>query len=162
MITLNWANYLQFCSSVLFEFPHTTVVHSLRWRYMSIKGFSGVSILCWKAYSDKQKTLKILHHWPLVQGFHGFPWWRHQMETFSAWPFVRGIHRSPVNSPHKGQWRGALMIFYLRLNKRLSKQSWGWWFETLSRSLWRHRNARKEPVMQKVCPCLCNYIFVRW
>ena len=24
-------------------------------------------------------------------------------------PFVRGIHRSPVNSPHKGQWRGALM-----------------------------------------------------
>ena len=27
------------------------------------------------------------------------------------WSFVRGIHRSPVNSPHKGQWRGALMFF---------------------------------------------------
>ena len=26
------------------------------------------------------------------------------------WPFVRGNHRSPVNSPHKGQWRGALML----------------------------------------------------
>ena len=26
------------------------------------------------------------------------------------WPFVRGIHRSPVNYPHKGQWRGALML----------------------------------------------------
>ena len=26
------------------------------------------------------------------------------------WPFVRGIHRSPVNSPHKGRWRGALMF----------------------------------------------------
>ena len=26
------------------------------------------------------------------------------------WLFVRGIHRSPVNSPHKGQWRGALMF----------------------------------------------------
>ena len=26
------------------------------------------------------------------------------------WPFVRGIHRSPVNCPHKGQWRGALMF----------------------------------------------------
>ena len=26
------------------------------------------------------------------------------------WPFVRGIHRSPVNSPHKGQWRRALMV----------------------------------------------------
>ena len=26
------------------------------------------------------------------------------------WPFVRGIHRSPVNSPHKGQWCRALMF----------------------------------------------------
>ena len=26
------------------------------------------------------------------------------------WPFMRGIHRSPVNSSHKGQWRGALMF----------------------------------------------------
>ena len=26
------------------------------------------------------------------------------------WPFVRGIHRSPVNSPHNGQWRGALIF----------------------------------------------------
>ena len=26
------------------------------------------------------------------------------------WPFVRGIHRSPVNSPHRGQWRGALVF----------------------------------------------------
>ena len=38
-------------------------------------------------------------------------WWRHQMETLPRyWPFVRRIHRSPVNSPHKGQWRGALMF----------------------------------------------------
>ena len=61
------------------------------------------------------------------------------------WPFVRGIHRSPVKSPHKGQWRGVLALcegnspvpgeipsqrpvtrsfdvfFDLRLNKRLSK-----------------------------------------
>ena len=26
------------------------------------------------------------------------------------WPFVRGIHRSPVKSPHIGQWRGTLMF----------------------------------------------------
>ena len=32
------------------------------------------------------------------------------------------------------------LYFDLRLNKRLSKQSRGWWFETLSCSLWRHRN----------------------
>ena len=33
--------------------------------------------------------------------------WKHFPRN---WPFVRGIHRSPVNSPHKGQWRGAFMF----------------------------------------------------
>ena len=33
--------------------------------------------------------------------------WKHFPRN---WPFVRGIHRSPVNSPHTGQWRGALML----------------------------------------------------
>ena len=33
--------------------------------------------------------------------------WKHLPRN---WPFVRGIHRSPVNSPHKGQWRGALVF----------------------------------------------------
>ena len=33
--------------------------------------------------------------------------WKHFPRYLS---FVRGIHRSPVNSPHKGQWRGALMF----------------------------------------------------
>ena len=57
------------------------------------------------------------------------------------WPFVRGIHRSQVNSPHKGQWRWALMFFfYLRMNKRLSKQSRRRWFATPSRPLWHHCN----------------------
>ena len=38
-------------------------------------------------------------------------WWRHQMETFSALlATLRGIHRSPVNSPYKGQWRRALIF----------------------------------------------------
>ena len=64
--------------------------------------------------------------------------WRHFPRY---WPFVRGIHRSPVNSPHKGQWHRALMFSLICVwNKRLNKQSWGWWFETPSCSLWRHRN----------------------
>ena len=33
--------------------------------------------------------------------------WKHFPRN---WPFVRGIPRSPGNSPHKGQWRGALMF----------------------------------------------------
>ena len=50
---------------------------------------------------------------------------------------------SPVTGqfPSHRQWRGALMFFFdLRLNKRLSKQSRRRWFETPSRSLWRHCN----------------------
>ena len=51
------------------------------------------------------------------------------------------------NSPVTGEFpaqravtRSFDVFFDLRLNKRLSKQSWGWWFETPSRSLWRHHN----------------------
>ena len=54
---------------------------------------------------------------PTVKPWHGKTyylyviWWRHQMETFPRYcPFVRGIHRSLINSPHKGQWPGALMF----------------------------------------------------
>ena len=47
--------------------------------------------------------------------------WKH----FSRyWPFVWGIKRSPVSSPHKSRWRGALMFYLIcSLNKRLNKQS---------------------------------------
>ena len=66
------------------------------------------------------------------------------------WPFVRGIHRSPVNSPHKGQWRWALVFSLIcALNKRLSKQSWGWRFETPRCSLWRHCNASSSKMLNK-------------
>ena len=35
--------------------------------------------------------------------------WKHFLRY---WPFLRGINRSPVTSPYKGQWRGTL-LFYL-------------------------------------------------
>ena len=41
-----------------------------------------------------------------IHGHDGVIKWKHFPRY---WPFVRGIHRSPVNSPHKGLWRGALM-----------------------------------------------------
>ena len=51
------------------------------------------------------------------------------------------------NSPVTGEFpsqrpvtRSFGVFFGLRLNKRLSKQSRGWWFETPSRSLWCHSN----------------------
>ena len=52
----------------------------------------------------------------------------------SYWLFVWGIHR-PMT-------RSFDVFFNLRMDKRLSKQSWGWWFEKPSRPLRRHSNAR--------------------
>ena len=57
------------------------------------------------------------------------------------WLFVRGIHQSPVNCPPKRPVVRSFDVFFdLRLNKRLSKQWCGWWFETPSHPLWRHSN----------------------
>ena len=57
------------------------------------------------------------------------------------WPFVRGIHRSPVNSPHKGQWRGALMFSLIC--------TWinGWVNNREAIDLWRHRAHHDVTVM---------------
>ena len=64
------------------------------------------------------------------------------METFSALlAFCAG--NSPVPGefpPQRPVTRGFDVFFDLCPNKRLSKQWWGWWFETLSCSLWRHSN----------------------
>ena len=71
-------------------------------------------------------------------------WWRHQMETFSALLAICAGH-SPVPGECPTQrpvTRSFDVYFDLRPNKRLSKQSLGWWFETLSPPLWRHRNGQ--------------------
>ena len=77
------------------------------------------------------------------------PWWRHQMETFSALlalcagnPSVSG--EFPAQRPVT---RSLDVFFDLCLNKRLSKKSWGWWFETPSRPLWRHCNVLSFSLM---------------
>ena len=78
-------------------------------------------------------------------------WWRHQMETFSALMAI-----CAGNSPVLGEFpaqrpvtRSFDVFFDLHLNKRLSKQSWGWWFETLSRPLWHHCNGELAQVQFK-------------
>ena len=77
---------------------------------------------------------------------HCNAWWRHQMEIFSALLAICA-ENSPVTGEFPAQrpvTRSFDVFFDLRLNKRLSKQWWGWWFETLSHPLWRHRNGRSK------------------
>ena len=69
-------------------------------------------------------------------------WWRHQMVTFSVLLAICAGN-SLVTSEFPAQrpvTRSFDVFFDLRLNKWLSKQLWGWWFEMPSRLLWRHCN----------------------
>ena len=71
------------------------------------------------------------------------PWWRHQMEIFSALLAIcAGNSPVPGEFPTQRPVTWSFDVYFdLRPNKRLSKQSLGWWLETLSPPLWRHRNA---------------------
>ena len=78
-------------------------------------------------------------------GAEEIAWWLHQMENCSRyWPFVRGIHRSPVDSLHKGQWRGALVfsLIYAWINAWVNNR------EALN--LRRHRAHCDATVMRKI------------
>ena len=74
------------------------------------------------------------------------PWWRHQMEIFSALLTIcAGNSPIPCEFPtQRPVTRSFDVYFDLHPNKRLSKHSWGWWFETQSHPLWRHRNEAKR------------------
>ena len=69
--------------------------------------------------------------------------WKHFQRY---WPFVRGIRRSPVNSPHKGQWRGALMfsLIWVWIN--------GWVNNREAGDLRRHRAHYDVIVMNMIFP----------
>ena len=55
-----------------------------------------------------------------------------------------GEFTGPGEFPTQRPVTRSFDVFYdLRLNKRLSKQPWGWWLETPSWSLWRHCNVAR-------------------
>ena len=79
-------------------------------------------------------------------------------ETFSALLAICAGN-SPVTGEFPAQrpvTRSFGVFFDLRLNKRLSKQCWGWWFETPSRSLWRHCND------MLTCLFRSNHLYQNW
>ena len=93
-------------------------------------------------WTSAQVTEKALRK---VWWFHD-SWWRHQMEIFSALlAFCAG--NSPVTGEFPAQrlvTRSFDIVFDLRLNKRLSKQPQGWWFETRLYPLCPHCNVFLE------------------
>ena len=103
-----------------FDFCHSAKAHELLlWRHFLV---SARNLIHYFFFACLQPCFLIVHD-DVIK-------WKH----FSRyWPFVRG------NSPVPGEFltqrpvtRSFDVFFDLRLNKRLSKQSWGWWLETLS------------------------------
>ena len=83
-------------------------------------------------------------YWLHLGLLNQFPhsWWCHQMETFSALLAIcAGNSLVTGEFPTQRAVTWSFDVFFdLRLNKCLSKQSWGWWFETCP--LWCHCNVR--------------------
>ena len=70
------------------------------------------------------------------------------------WSFLRGIHRSPVNSPQKGQWRGALMFSFIFVRTN------GWVHNRDSGDLRRHRANHDVCVMERASDTLGSWFNV--
>ena len=86
-------------------------------------------------------------------------WWRHQMETFSALLAICAVN-SPVSGEFPAQrtvTRSFDNFFDLCLNKRLSKQSRGWWLETISCPLWRQCNETRDGWVVSGCFLQCHF-----
>ena len=98
---------------------------------------------CW------QCTVTHLVQWIAI------PWWRHQMETYSAL-LAFCVGNSPVIGEFSAQrpvTRSFDVFFDQHQNKWLSKQSWGWWFKTPSCPSWRHYNGHTSHIASQCISC---------
>ena len=119
------------------------------WRHRSVESSAPMGIHPWTVDSPHNSLLMRKRPnvimWTVATPFTS-SCWRYKIimtssngNIFRVTVFVRGIHRSSVNSPHKGQWRGALTYSLIcAWTQQLSRQWRRRWFETPSRSLWRH------------------------
>ena len=77
-----------------------------------------LSVICASGgHRGTKSRMQVWYHGDVIK-------WKHFL---CYWSFVRGIHRLPVNSPHKGQWRGALMysLIWARTNVSVNNRDAG-------------------------------------
>ena len=82
------------------------------------------------------------------------------------WPFVREIHRSPVNFPHKGQWRGGLMfsLVYAWINDWVNNREAGdlrrqhGHYDVIVMFLPNHNNHAKAQTMYTIIVEDCHFV----
>ena len=79
--------------------------HLSEWTALSCKSGSSVGLLLYSFPPIYMYGTWLEHH--CARRYDDVIKWKHFLHY---WPFVRGIHWSPVDSPHKDQWSGALMF----------------------------------------------------
>ena len=108
-----------------------TTKHNKIQTLCTILGTFGISYIYWTGCGEEYRGDYYSHRISLVPAWRSNYIYYHMWNNYPFhddvnkwkhfpryWPFVRGIHRSPVNSPHKGQWRGALIftLIWARIN----------------------------------------------
>ena len=92
--------------------------------------------ICWSRHRYSYETVL-----PTVQQMQKYMMTSSNGNIFRVTGPLCGEFTGPGEFPtQRPVTRSFDVCFDLRLNKRLSKQPWGWWFETVSWSLWRHCN----------------------
>ena len=132
------------CAIDSISLPCNNAQSNLNNKYTSI-------IHCWHIYEpNKSHCLSIIAYIGSRRRIlrHMAPnlaWLRHQMDTFSALLAIcAGNSLVTGEFPEQRPVTKSFYVFFdLRLNKRLSKQWWGWWFETPPRPLWHHCNVQQ-------------------
>ena len=95
---INWSHH-PFCGFILYT-NRSDFIAARRSGFESVSFTSSPYALV-VTHLISLADLQVLHNHDDVIKWKHFP---------RYWPFVRGIQRSPVNSPHKSQWRGALIF----------------------------------------------------
>ena len=134
-LILAWtSNYIYHKDENSYPFPDFNFIELWDWISNIIPHFTGHVITY--LYMLVLKLFRRIKRGSRLQSIS----WLFMHDDFIKWkhfpryrPFVRGIHRPPVNSPHKGQWRGALMfsLIYTWIN--------GWVNNGEAGDLRRHR-----------------------
>ena len=104
-------------------------------------GYRHFKVRCMASRQSRQLQLCYMErHW-VRSIFHSYIMTSSNGNIFRVTGPLCGEFTGPGEFPTQRPVTRSFDVFFgLRLNKRLSKQPWGWWFETLSWSLWRHCN----------------------
>ena len=100
------AMHMQRCSLVLEVVGEVDDNLEIMYTTMMLLCHYILTMLLWSGLNSIQAIIYVFHSTPCPLHDDVIKW----KQFTQYWPFVRGIHWSPVNSPHKGQWRGALLF----------------------------------------------------